>query len=184
MTRTFCLALPVAAIALSLSACTPLGQPPSYPTYFDAQFEHKGDPGVFKLTSSVVSDINSYYYRFESKLFYTNAGLDAEGKLVKNGPGVLSIAFNDEGDGNLTRQDDKAITLRLQIESDGTVSSAVLGNPGGTISVGLTTYQNPKFVSGKAWILYRGDEMVIGQIHAIFEGYEITGSFRASSRRI
>lgn len=165
------------------AACGGQNRNSAYDPYFDGRFERLGGTGgdVYELRNPLVSDINAAY-EFQSYFYYTSAMLDESGAIKPGNSAVLAVSVNDVGT-TLTSVDDQFFSMRLQIENDGRITAGFLGTDGGSIGSIFRRFDNDKFRSGQCYILYRDDNVVIGQVDAEFDTYKVDVNFRALTRR-
>lgn len=167
------------ALPMIVSACS-APKSARYRPYYDSIFEQT-DPEVgsaFQVTQGVVSDLNDAYYNFEELRFYRRAQLTENGQIEKGESSVFVVTFSDSGEG-ITSLDDSRVGLRLQFEEDGRISYGRLGNSAEGLAAAFVDAADDSFLDGQSRVIFRDNDVAIGQFVAVFEGYRISANYRA-----
>lgn len=151
----------------------------------DVMFRKTGAvaPDVIEITSpGLVNEIHGAF-TIEAVGLYAGAQLEEDGRVGLGSNRVFLLEFRDHGDISLLRSDDKRVSLRAELGSDGKVVKALLGSKTGAVVSGFKAEGNDAFESGTWELLYDGPEIVVGRFDLTFEKYRVAGNFRAPRLR-
>ncbi len=182
--RRFALAASLVAAA-SLTGCAGAPKEDTYKPYLDLSFVPTGNLETNLLGTSdsvLVSDIHGSY-EIRELGFFPATGLNRDGQLVAANANLIEIEFLAPGGLEILSVDERLVTLRLQVERDGSVSRGWLSAEVNNISSMARKLSPDVFMEGSANVMYQDDNFAVGQIHVKFNGYEIAGNFRAISKR-
>ena len=161
-----------------LAGCT-LALADRFPPYLDAVFTRQdgADDRVFRLAHTLVSDINPAC-ELRMVALRSHSTLEEDGSIGLGNADIFKAVFVDPGASGIIGSDDIEVTLLLQIETNGEISRGRLTHVPQGMASALNGSSDDVFVRGRAWLMYRDSEVVIGQVDAEFRAHRIGASFR------
>lgn len=169
---------------LPLASCAQKEPTEAYRPYVDLSFVHTGntESSVLGMSGNVLVSDLSTNFQISNLWLYPASGVQSDGSLVAADADVLEIEFISPGVMEIMTLDERKVTLRVQIDRDGSITRAtLLGEFTGVSSVARRITPDT-IISGSAKMIYRSDEFAIGQIAVRFNGYNIDGNFRVLTR--
>jgi hypothetical protein len=157
----------------------------TYRPYVDISFVPTGNIETNTLgtnSSVLVSDISGSF-EIRELGFFPATGLNRDGQLVAANANLLEIEFLAPGQIEIMSIDERVVTLRLQIERDGTITRGWLSGEIDNVSSAARKLTPDVFMDGHAKVMYHDDKFAVGHIVANFNGHTIEGNFRALTKR-
>ncbi|MDC1142280.1 hypothetical protein OAU50_04250 [Planctomycetota bacterium] len=137
------------------------------------------DDNIIRLSKpALLTEINGAF-DIQSVALLPSRSLSESGHISAGDNRVFSLEFNDYGDIDILRTDDRQVSLRAEFGPDGKVVRALLGAENGVVPAGFSAFENDVFLDGSYELLYEGPDVVVGRFNLTFKANRVRGNFRA-----